>query len=126
MAEVKKRGRPPKKKDELVELKNENTKEIKMEQQISIEQPYNRMREIFTRFNSKEFGYNDYLAAMGASFDNNPFIKNTRLKNINSPITITEKTKLDKAINKNLKVIDIQFLLREIRLMKIEKRSLPK
>ena len=27
MAEVKKRGRPPKKKDELVELKNENTKE---------------------------------------------------------------------------------------------------
>ena len=98
MAEVKKRGRPPKKKDELVELKNENTKEIKMEQQISIEQPYNRMREIFTRFNSKEFGYNDYLAAMGASFDNNPFIKNTRLKNINSPITITEKTKLDKAI----------------------------
>ena len=35
---------------------------------------------------------------MGASFDNNPFIKNSRLKNINSPITMKEKTELDKAI----------------------------
>ena len=98
MAEVKKRGRPPKVKDELIESKNENTKEIKMEQRISVEEPYNRMKEIFTKFNAKQFGYTDYLKAMGASFDNNPFIKNTRLKNINSPITSQEKTKLDKAI----------------------------
>ena len=68
MAEVKKRGRPPKTKNEEVEAKNENVKEIKMEH-VSVEQPYNRMRDIFTRFNSKEFGYNDYLRAMGASFD---------------------------------------------------------
>ena len=98
MAEVKKRGRPPKVKDELIESKNENTKEIKMEQRISVEEPYNRMKEIFTKFNEKKFGYTDYLKAMGASFDNNPFIKNTRLKNINSPITSQEKTQLDKAI----------------------------
>ena len=98
MADVKRRGRPPKVKNEDVELKNEGAKQIKMDEQISIEQPYKRMQDIFNQYSSRNFTYNDYLKAMGASFDNNPFIKNSRLKNINSPITIKEKTELDKAI----------------------------
>ena len=98
MAEAKKRGRPPKIKNEDVELKNEGVKQIKMDEKISIDQPYRRMQEIFTKYNSRNYSYNDYLKAMGASFDNNPFIKNSRLKNINSPITMKEKNELDKAI----------------------------
>ena len=98
MADVKRRGRPPKVKNEDVELKNEGTKQIKMDEQFSIEQPYKRMQDIFNQYSNRNFTYNDYLKAMGASFDNNPFIKNSRLKNINSPITMKEKTELDKAI----------------------------
>ena len=50
MADVKRRGRPPKVKNEDVELKNEGAKQIKMDEQISIEQPYKRMQDIFNQY----------------------------------------------------------------------------
>ena len=98
MAEAKKRGRPPKKKDDEIELKNEKKESIKMEEHISIVQPYDRMRQIFSKYSTANLNYTDYLSAMGSSFDNNPFIKNSRLKQINSPVTVNEKTQLDNAI----------------------------
>ena len=85
MAEAKKRGRPPKKKDDEIELKNEKKESIKMEEHISIVQPYDRMRQIFSKYSTANLNYTDYLSAMGSSFNNNPFIKNSRLKQINSP-----------------------------------------
>ena len=98
MAEEKKRGRPPKKKDDEIELKNEKKESIKMEEHISIVQPYDRMRQIFSKYSTANLNYTDYLSAMGSSFGNNPFIKNSRLKQINSPVTVNEKTQLDNAI----------------------------
>lgn len=94
MAEVKKRGRPPKKDKEQI---NEQKESIKMEH-VNIEQPYMKMQQIFSKYNSANLNFQDYLTAMGSCFGNNPFLKNDRLKRINSPITANEKKILDKAI----------------------------
>lgn len=94
MAESKKRGRPPLKKDE----KNEDVKEIVMGEKISIQEPYQRMSQLFTKYSNAGMDTNYFLTALGNSFKNNPFIQNARLKRINSPITSTTKKTLDQAI----------------------------
>lgn len=94
MAEKKQRGRPPVKKNES----NENKKEIIMSEKISVQEPYQRMSQIFSHYSNQGLDTNHFLTALGSSFKNNPFIQNARLKRINSPITSTTKDKLDKAI----------------------------
>ena len=92
MAE-KKKGRPQAKKDD----RNEDVKEILMEK-ISVQEPYHRMSQMFAHYTNRGIDNNQFLTALGSSFRNNPFIQNSRLKRINSPITSTTKTQLDKAI----------------------------
>lgn len=98
MSETKPRGRHPKKNDEI----NENIEKIEMDQKeeskISIQEPYLRMSQIFSKYSNQGVTSEMFLTAMGTSFSNNPFIQNSRLKRINSPITSTDKSKLDKAI----------------------------
>ena len=93
MAESKKKGRPTKIKDEH----DEEKKEIVMSK-ISVQEPYNRMSQIFSTYSRQGITGTQFLTALGTSFKDNPFIQNSRLKRINSPITSNTKTELDKAI----------------------------
>ena len=53
-----------------------------MEEKIPIEQPYERMKQIFSKYSTSNLNYTDYLEAMGNCFDNNPFIKTPSLNKI--------------------------------------------
>ena len=94
MAENKKKGRPTLIKD----TNNEQQKEIVMDQKINVQEPYLRMSQMFNKYTSQGITGSQFLTALGSSFKNNPFIQNSRLKRINSPITSTTKSGLDKAI----------------------------
>lgn len=87
------KGRPTIEKDTT----NEEKKEILMEK-ISVQEPYIRMSQMFSQYQQQGLNSSQFLTALGSSFKNNPFIQNSRLKRINSPITSTNKSELDKAI----------------------------
>lgn len=87
------RGRPKK-----TETKDEKRERIVMDEHISIQQPYERMKSIFNRYNNSSLTDKDFVTAMGNSFASNPFIQNARLKRINSPITQSDKKQLDRAL----------------------------
>ena len=80
---------------------NEHQRNIQMDdsnENISIQEPYLRMQSLFSRYASKGVSSEQFVAAMGNSFINNPFLQNARLKRINSPISSNDKKVLDKAI----------------------------
>lgn len=80
---------------------NEHQRNIQMDdnnENISIQEPYLRMQSLFSRYASQGVSSEQFVAAMGNSFINNPFLQNARLKRINSPISSNDKKVLDKAI----------------------------
>ena len=80
---------------------NEHQRNIQMDdnnENISIQEPYLRMQSLFSRYASTGVSSEQFVAAMGNSFINNPFLQNARLKRINSPISSNDKKVLDKAI----------------------------
>jgi len=96
MAEEKKKVGRPKKKEPTTT--NEKKEQITMTQTMTVQEPYTRIRSIFTKYADKGLNSNDFLSAMGQSFTNNPFIQNSRLKRINSPISPKEQEQVDKAL----------------------------
>ena len=96
MAEEKKKVGRPKKKEPTTT--NEKKEQITMTQNMTVQEPYTRIRSIFTKYADKGLSSNDFLSAMGESFTNNPFIQNSRLKRINSPISPKQQEQVDKAL----------------------------
>lgn len=96
MAEEKKKVGRPKKEEPTT--KNEKSEQITMTENITVQEPYTRMRNIFNKYSEKGLNSNDFLLAMGNSFTTNPFIQNSRLKRINSPISQKTQEQVDKAM----------------------------
>lgn len=80
---------------------NENQRDVRMSDKksiIDVQVPYQRMQQLFAKYSGLGVTSEQFVNAMGNSFSNNPFVQNARLKRINSPITATDKKKLDAAI----------------------------
>lgn len=67
-------------------------------EKIDINKPYERMRQLFAAYTSQGVTAEQFSIAIGNSFKSNPFIQNSRLKRINSPISTKDKKTLDNAI----------------------------
>ena len=110
--EKKKRGRPPKKKDEKITEVNEQKKSITMsnnnqipkvqdvnQDTISLEAVQQRWKQIFGKYSS--LGFDTVANAWNNSYSalNNPFIQNARIKQINNPAYKLTKDDLQNAMS---------------------------
>ena len=102
----KKRGRPPKNKEQI--NINESSQQIKMQeelnQSITVNQINSRLNNIFTRMNVAGLNYSSFKNAMNRSplgdglFASNPFIQNQRIKNSNQKGRTHTKTQIQEAL----------------------------
>lgn len=108
--EKKKRGRPPKKTQE-VDI-NENKSTIRMNTNdtptpsapVTINQVNSRLSSMFKRMSSNNISYSSFLEAMNGmssnfAFGSNPFLQNQRIKTSNQKAKQSSKEALNKALD---------------------------
>ena len=116
--EKRKRGRPPKNKEQV--NINESAQQIKMqdEQDVTVNQINSRLNNIFTRMNMAGLSYSSFKTALNRNpvgdgvFASNPFIQNQRIKKTlkeQEEIVITEENE-NEQLSIEIKDEDIKFV----------------
>ena len=103
--EKKKRGRPPKNKENF-DI-NENQAQIKMveNQPVTVQSVNNRLHQIFNRMNMEGISYSNFKNAINRSpvgndiFTSNPFVQNQRIKKSNQKSISHSKQEIQRALN---------------------------
>ena len=94
MEEKNKGGRPKKEK-----TKNEGKKEINMSENISIEQVQQKWNELKTKYATNIDIYSKFNTTLSNAMINNPFLQNSRVKQISSQALEKSKTDIQEALN---------------------------
>ena len=103
--EKRKRGRPPKNKEQV--NINESAPQIKMQdkQNVTVDQINNRLYNIFTRMNAAGLSYSSFKTALNRApvgegvFISNPFVQNQRIKKSNQKGVTHTKQEIQKALD---------------------------